>query len=199
MRPTSSAGLLLLLTAALGLALAACGGGESSEDKITSTIEAAATSTDPAVCKETQTLKFMEQTTSSTGKSAEKQCEEQAKRGENNPESVGVSEIKVEGEKATANAEFKGGNFNGQTLSLALVEEEGEWKLNEMTGFAKFDPTQIVKALAAQLKKEASIEPKVASCIIEGVEGLPDEKLEELVISNNSQAVVKIAEACAAK
>ena len=37
-------------------------GGESDEDKIASAIEESATSTDPAICKETQTQAFMEQT-----------------------------------------------------------------------------------------------------------------------------------------
>ena len=45
------------------LALAACGSSESDEDKIASVIETAATSTDPAGCKEAQTLAFMEQAT----------------------------------------------------------------------------------------------------------------------------------------
>jgi ABC-type glycerol-3-phosphate transport system substrate-binding protein len=194
---TRSSWLLgLLLTVALGLALAACGGGESSEDKIASTIETSATTTDPAACAETETLQFMEQTTGASGKEAEKQCEEQAESGANNPDSVKVSEVEVEGEKATANAEFKGGSFDGQTLSLALVEEEGNWKLDELTGFVNFDPAKLLGVLAGKLKEEASIEPRIASCIVEGMEELPDEELESLVLENNSGPIVEIAEGC---
>jgi hypothetical protein len=192
--------LHLILPAALlvlGLSLAACGGGgESDEDKVASTIETAATSTDPAVCDETQTLNFMEQTTAATGKEAEKECEEKAESGEGNPESVNVSEVEVEGEKATASAEFEGGNFDGQTLALALVEEEGEWKLDELTGFVKFDQAKLVETFAEQLEKEASIEPRVTSCILEGLEELPQKEMEELVIDNNSQPIVELAESC---
>lgn len=181
----------------LGLVLAACGGGgESAEDKITSTIETAATSEDPSVCGETQTLAFMEQTNSGTGKEAEKECEEQAKEGESNPDSVKVSEIEVEGEKATANAEFKGGNFDEQTLEVALVEENGEWKLDEFVGFANFDPAPIIAALQEQLEEEASIEPRVTSCIVEGLKELPEEEFEKLVVENNSQPIVELAESC---
>ena len=54
--------LLPALVLGLSLGLAACGGGgESDEDKIVETIETSATSTDPAICKETETLSFMEQ------------------------------------------------------------------------------------------------------------------------------------------
>lgn len=189
--------LLPVLLLALTLGLAACGGGgESDEDKIASTIETAATSTDPAVCGETQTLKFMEQTTAGAGKEAEKECEEEAKSGEGNPESVNVSKVEVSGGKATADAEFKGGNFNEQTLEVALVEEGGEWKLNEFVGFAKFDPSVFIEALAKQLESEPSIEPQVASCIVEGIEEFSKSELESLVVENNTQAIVEVAESC---
>jgi len=190
---------LLLLPALLigAFSLAACGGGgESDEGKITSTIETAATSTDPAVCGETQTLKFMEQTAGGSGGEAEKACEEEAKAGENNPESVNVSKVQVEGEKAAANVEFEGGNFDGQTLEVALVKEGGDWKLNEFTGFAKFDPTQLVKVLAEKLEAEPSIKPQVAGCIVAGLEELPKAELEALVVENNTQPIVELAEGC---
>lgn len=190
---------LLLLPALLisFFGLAACGGGgESEEDKITSTIETAATSTDPAVCGETQTLKFMEATSGGSNKEAEKECEKEAEAGENNPESVTVSKVEVEGEKASANVAFEGGSFNGQTLEVALVREGGDWKLNELTGFANFDPTQLVKVLAEKLEEEPSIEPQVTSCIVGGLEELPKAELEALVVENNTQPIVKLAEGC---
>jgi ABC-type glycerol-3-phosphate transport system substrate-binding protein len=190
--------LVPLLLLGLALAVAACGGGggESAEGKIASTIETAATGTEAGVCKETQTLAFMEQTNAGTGKEAEKECEEEAKQGENNPDSVKVSKIKVEGEKATADAEFQGGNFDEQTLEVALVEEGGEWKLDEFVGFANFDPTPIIAALREQLEEEESIEPRVTSCIVKGLEELPEEEFEKLVVENNSQPIVELAESC---
>lgn len=189
--------LLPVLLLALTVGLAACGGGgESDEDKITSTIETAATSTDPAVCGETQTLKFMEQTATGTGKEAEKNCEEEAEDETNQPDSVSVSQVKVNGESATADAEFKGGTFNEQTLELGLVEEGGEWKLDEFTGFAKFDPAPFVKSLTEQIENEPELEPKTASCIVEGIEGLSNSELESVVVENNTEVFAEIAEGC---
>jgi copper chaperone CopZ len=189
--------LLPALVLALALSLAACGGGgESDEDKITSTIENAATSNDPAICDETQTLAFMEQTTGEGGKEAEKECEEEAKSGEGQPDSVSVSNVKVNGDKATANVEFKGGNLDEQTPEVALVEEDGNWKLDELTGFAKFDPETLVNTFAEQLEEEPEVEPQVASCIVEGMEELSKGELEGLVIENNTEPIVEIAESC---
>jgi len=189
--------VLPALLLALALGLAACGGGgESDEDKVVNAIETAATSTDPAVCNETETLKFMEQTTSGTGKAAEKECEEEAKNGESNPDSVDVSKVAVNGGNATADAAFEGGTFDGQTLELALVEEDGEWKLDELSGFAKFDSESLIQSFAEQLEEEPEIEPQVASCIVEGMEELPKGELEGLVIENNTEPIVEIAEGC---
>jgi ABC-type glycerol-3-phosphate transport system substrate-binding protein len=189
--------LLPALVLALTLGLAACGGGgESDEDKITSTIENAATSTDPAICDETQTLAFMEQTTGEGGKQAEKECEEEAKAGEDQPDSVNVSKVEVDGDNATANAEFKGGSFDAQTLELALVEEDGDWKLDELTGFAKFDSESLVDAFAEQIEEEPEIEPETASCFIEGIEELSDSELESTIIDSNTEVFGEIAESC---
>lgn len=189
--------LLPVLLLALALGLAACGGGgESDEDKITTAIENAATSNDSAVCDETQTLAFMEQTSGGSGKEAEKQCEEEAKSGEGQPDSVSVTKVKVDGENATADAEFKGGFFDAQTLEVALVEEDGDWKLDELTGFANFDSEGLVNTFAEQIEEEPEIEPETASCLVEGIEELSDAELESIVIENNTEVFGEIAEGC---
>ena len=188
--------LLPALLLALALGLAACGGGESDEDKIASTIENAATSTDPAVCAETQTVAFMEQTSGSSGKEAEKECEEEAKSGQGQPDSVSVTKIKVDGEKATADAAFKGGIFDAQTLKLALVEEDGDWKLDQLTGFARFDRGSLVDAFAEGIEEEPEIDSKTASCFVAGIEELSDSELESVVIENNTEVFGEIAEGC---
>lgn len=189
--------LVLLPALLLAFGLAACGGGgESDEDKITNTIESAATSNDPAVCNETQTLAFMEQTSGGSGKAAEKECEEEAKSGEGQPDSVSVTKVKIAGDKATANVEFNGGNLDGQTPEVALVEEDGSWKLDELTGFAKFDPETLVNTFAEQIEEEPEIKPQQAACLIEGMEELSGSELESLVVENNTAAFGEIAKGC---
>lgn len=191
--------LIPLFVLALALGLAACGGGGSdsgdAEGEIETVIETSATSTDPASCAEYSTLLFMEQTTGSEGKAAEKACEESVEEG-GNPESVSVSKVEVDGEEATADAAFEGGNFGGQTLSVALIEEDGEWKLNEFTGFANFDAAQLTESLVEQLEEQEGVEPKTISCISEGLEELDEAEFEEMVIENNSQPFVELAEGC---
>jgi ABC-type glycerol-3-phosphate transport system substrate-binding protein len=184
----------------LALGLAACGGGGGSdngdaEGEIETVIESSATSTDPASCAEYSTMLFMEQTTGQEGKEAEQACEESVEEG-GNPEGVTVTNVEVDGEEATADAEFEGGNFGGQSLSVGLVEEEGEWKLNEFTGFANFDAAKLTETLVEQLEEQEGVEPEVITCISEGLEELDEKEFEEMVIENNSQPFVELAEGC---
>jgi hypothetical protein len=192
-----AAGALLAL--ALGLGLAACGGGSSSsegEGEISAVIEKAVTSDDPAKCTELMTQNFIEQTSDAAGGKAVEECEEEAKSGENDPESVAVSEVEVDGRKATADAAFVGGSFDGQTLTVALVKDGGGWKLDEIEGFANLDRGALTKALSEQLEATGQLTEAQTSCIVEGIEAGSDKAFEELLLSGSSDALRAIAEGC---
>jgi hypothetical protein len=178
------------------LALAACGSSESAEDKITGAIETAATSTDPAECETTQTVAFMEQSTGQEGEEAVEKCEEQAKEDKNNPESVDVEDVKIEGEEATAATSFTGGKFDGQTLIVNLVQEEGDWKLNEVERFKNLDREKLIAGFEAGFEEaKEEIEPQLAECLIEGIEEGNDSELEALVLGG-SERIEELAEEC---
>jgi ABC-type glycerol-3-phosphate transport system substrate-binding protein len=180
----------------LVLGLAACGGsGESDEDKVVNAIETAATSTDPSVCTELQTVAFVEQTQGEEGKVAVEACEDETSKGSNSPDSVKVTKVEVDGSNATADAAFVGGSFDGQTLRVALVEEDGDWKLDEATGFAKFDKAKLIAAFSSSLEEE-KVEPELASCLLEGIEEAEQDEFEELILGGSSQPIVELAEAC---
>jgi hypothetical protein len=181
-------------------AFAACGSSESDEDKIVDVIETSATSDDPAECVEFATQAFLEQSESEEGKDAVKSCEEDAKDTSGNPDSVTVTKVEVDGTDATANAAFVGGSFDGQTLTVALVEEDGDWRLDQITGFAKFDQGKLVQAFEDQFAEEeedeGSLEPELVSCVIEALEESSQSEFEELLLSGSSEGFVEIAEAC---
>jgi hypothetical protein len=178
---------LLLFSALLvsALALVACGGsGSNDEDQIEAAVETSATASDPANCKELETLAFSEQSSGESGKAAIKTCEEEAKDPEGKAESVAVSEVEVDGSKATANAAITGGSLEGQTVSIALVEEDGQWKLDQ------------IKVFEEQLEKGEEVEPEVTACIVEGIEEAAKEEAEEFVLDPSNQALGELAESC---
>ncbi len=190
---------LLLLAAAL--ALTACGGGSSSsgsgeEAAIEEAIEESATSTDPSKCTELQTALFNEAETAEKGAEATKTCEEEVEAEENQTESVKVSEIKVNGETATASVAVTGSALNEQGVELEVVEEEGNWKLNKFLGFTEFNGAALGAALEAELVKEEGVSAELAKCVAEGVAETSQAEAEKMVFEKNLEAVEKIAEGC---
>lgn len=190
--------LLPLALLALTLGLVACGGSEESdEDKIVEVIETSATSTDPASCTELATQAFLEQTQFSQGQEAVEDCEESAEETADNPDSVEVSEVEIQGADATATAAFEGGNFNDQTFTVTLVEADGDWKLDEITGFAEFDQEALASSLEEGLQAgENAVEARLAECFGEVLRDLPKAKAEAVVISGSPQPIVEIVESC---
>jgi hypothetical protein len=189
--------LLPLALLALVFGLVACGGGgDSDEDKVIEVIETSATSSDPADCKELSTQAFLEQTELEEGAGAVKSCEESAEDTSDDPESVEVSEVEVDGSAATANVAFTGGSFDGQTLTVALVDEDGDWKLNEITGFAKFDQEKLASAFEEAFEKEEEVPPAFATCFAETMRELPKKEAEQIMISGDAGPIGEIIEGC---
>jgi hypothetical protein len=189
--------LALLVLAAL--TLTACGGGGSSdEDKITETIEKAATTSDPSNCTELETLNFVEQNSEEKGKAAIKSCEEEAKAGGEQAEDANVESVSVNGSKATAEVEFEGGPLGSQVLNVALVEEGGNWKMDEVEGFAKYDGAALGEAFEKEFEEEPeSLNEEQATCIAEGIAKSSKAEAEELFFSGSPEAIVELAEGCA--
>lgn len=179
----------------VALFLAACGGGESEEDKIVDAIETSAASDDPSACTEFATESFNEQITGQEGEAAVKQCEKDAAE-EKGAESVDVSNVEVDGSTATADAALKGGSFGGQTLAVSVVKEGDQWKMNEVTGFAELNRPKLVESLEENLNETSEIPTGVVACIVEGVKAAPQEKIEELFFSGSSAAFIELAKAC---
>jgi hypothetical protein len=191
--------LLPALLLSVPLALVACGGGdgESDEEKIVEAIETSATSDDPGDCEALATQAFHEQTQLSQGVQALRDCEEEAREEENDTESVEVSKVRVDESSATADVAFSGGTFDGQTLSVALVEEDGDWKLNEVLGFAAFDQEQLVAAFEEALTNgEDAVAPGVASCIAEGLGALSQEETEDVFFGGSAERLIEFLEGC---
>ncbi|HVV89449.1 MAG TPA: hypothetical protein VHB53_03035, partial [Solirubrobacterales bacterium] len=142
---------LALLVPAV-LTIAACGGGSSDQGKIAAAIEKAMTTKDPSNCTELQTRRFDEQNTGQNGEAAVNQCEEKAEEGEGKAKGAKVSDISVDGRKATAEVAFEGGSLGSQALEVALVEEDGKWKLDQIEGFADYDGKALGEAFERQFE-----------------------------------------------
>jgi hypothetical protein len=183
--------LTAAVTASLvaALALAACGGNGNSadEDQITAVLTRAATSGDPAVCTQDQTLKFTEQTSGGAkGQAAVKACEKDAKSTA--AEKIDVTDVKVDGDTATATAEATGSIFDGQTISVALVKQGDRWKLDEFKGFEDFNKDAMINAFKQQISSEPGATPQAVDCIVSQFQKASDQTIEDTFTNSNSQA-----------
>jgi hypothetical protein len=188
----------LALLALAALAVTACGGGGSSaEDDVTEVIEQAATTKDPSNCTELQTLRFTEQNTGEKGKAAIKSCEESAKE-EEQAEEAKVSNVSVNGEKATAEAEFIGGSLGSQTLAVALVEEDGDWKLDQIEGFANYDGKALEETFLKRFEESPEgLTKQQYTCIAEGIGKASTAEAEAMFLSGASAKIEELAKGCA--
>jgi hypothetical protein len=188
--------LALLLLAVL--AVSACGGGGSSaEDEVTEVIERAATTKAPSNCTELQTLRFTEQNTGEKGKAAIKSCEESATE-EEQAEEAKVSNVSVNGQKATAEAEFIGGSLGSQTLAIALVKEDDDWKLDQIEGFANYDGKALEETFLKRFEESPEgLSKKQYTCIAEGIGKASTAEAEAMFLSGASAKIEELAKGCA--
>ncbi|HXF30873.1 MAG TPA: hypothetical protein VN522_05065 [Solirubrobacterales bacterium] len=194
--------ILPLVLLASALALAACGGGSSSsggggeEAAIEEAVETSATSSDPSKCTEVQTEAFNEAETGTSGAKSLAACEQEAEEESEPAEAVTVSNISEDGDTATAEVEVEGGSLGGQSLEVGLAKEEGDWKLNEFLGFTHYDAAGIAAFLEEKLNEEEGVEPALAKCIAEGVEGMSEEEAEAMVFEKSTDGLEEIASSC---
>jgi hypothetical protein len=189
---------LALLALASALAVTACGGGGSDEDKIVGVIETAETTADPRNCTDLQTQRFNEQVHQQKGVAGTAACKAEEKEGQAQAESVTVSNVSVEDEEATAEVRYKGGPLDSQTLDVALVQADGDWKIDHVEGFADYNG----KALGAAFEKRfeeapEGLSPKQAKCISRKISASSEAEAEELFFGGSPKPIIRLAESCA--
>jgi hypothetical protein len=183
----------------LVLALAACGGGESKEDKVAQVVETWAAATDPANCKKLATQSYVEQTQMIEGTDALSNCEfEVAEDPRQQSSTAEVESVEIEGTEATADVAFTGGAYDGQTLSIDLVERNGSWKLDEITGFARFEREKLVRAFQKVMLEGVSgaLEPSLAACVAEQFGERSRPEFEAIVLGRSPLPIELATENC---
>lgn len=193
-------GYLILAVVALALAaagLAACGGssGSSSADEkqITDAIVTSGSTDNPANCTELETQRFVEQNEGQTGQAAIDAC----KKGTNHADSIDVTNVKVDGDSATAEAAITGSAFGGQKVQISLVKDGGQWKLDHLDKFIDFDRAAFDSALKESLSTSSSSgTPAQTACITNALAKLSDEKMQSIVLSGDENQLVSIITPC---
>lgn len=195
--------LLLLLPCLLfALALSACGG-DSEESRVEVTLREALLGDDPAKCTELLTADYRDQIASEEGEAALRECKEETEEPSvEDPEDITVRDIEIGGSTATGQAAFEGGNFDGQSVEIALVRDGDGWKLDEIVRFTKFDRALLVPALETGLENvEENEEDEEAPrhqrrCFLDRLAAASRQRLEGVLFSQSDADLVWLAQAC---
>jgi hypothetical protein len=185
------------------LAFAGCGGsGDSTtaasgdEAQITSAISTSVTSTDPADCIKLETQRFLEQIHFTQGSGAVKACQQDAPDTSDDPDSVDVTDIQVNGADATANVAFHGGGFDGSTLTMGLVKDGDQWKLDQITAVPTFDIDAFEQAFTQRLSKQQGVTAAGTACISRAFESAGPDVVKQALISGDPSQLLAVISPC---
>jgi hypothetical protein len=165
--------LSVALTATL--LIAGCGGddggsGAGDEQAIKDVIVTALTSADPQVeCADTVTENFV---TTVYGSLVNCKAAE-AKPDDSKPATgASVANLKIDGERATADVTTVGGASDGSHGELSLAKENGDWKVDELSvAFLRSSLTVQVSAS----REDAFADANVRECFVQGMSKLSDD------------------------
>jgi hypothetical protein len=192
-RPALAA--LAILVLALGVS--ACGGdSESDEEKIEGSIETALTATGPEACAESRTISYMEELTDLQGAEAEAECEEVVASRKGLPKTITVAKVEVADDgTATAEVTMIGGEPDGLVTEVALVEEDGSWKVDEFVDLVSLDRATFTGKIETEFREEGLGDPEI-TCLVDKIDQFSQSQFEELALGEDESAVEQISEEC---
>ncbi len=163
------------------------------EDQIERAIGVASTSTDPSLCRDLLTPRYLRQITGSGPPFADDICASEAPT--RTASRVGISHISVEGDHATALVSYAGGSLDGSEVVLRLAREDGSWKLDRVASFVRFDRRHFSRAYWRRFL-ELGAPAQAADCAIEAERRFSNAELERALLRSAQRTFVPIAVAC---
>ncbi len=169
---------LTATSAGIVLGLAACGGGDSAEEDIRSVAKRSVLSKDVKVkCEEVSTKGFIKRVYGDVA---------QCRRAERTPDlidepptEVRVSNVKVDGDQATATVIYEGGDTPGATGTFEFRKEDDEWRIDDLG--VDFLRSQAQKGLESDEQEVAALQDEnVRACARKAFAKLSDDQVKRV-------------------
>lgn len=155
----------------------------SDERQIERTIDTVATSANPAYCGELITDGYAMQITGARPPFADDLCEYEASTQA--AELVRTRGIAVDGDRATAIVAFIGGSLDGSEVQVRLLHSDGDWKLDRLTSFVRFDRARFRRAYWRRFLQFGA-PPQAADCAIKQERLLSSSEIERALLQGRS-------------
>lgn len=198
--PRSTAGLLAIgMLAVLSTTLGACSSSEDEDEaEAREVVEQGFTEPNPQHCTDLATQRFLDQT--EAPRDGEEALESCRKDAEEDPEEfadeVDVSEVAIDGEAATVTAMLEGGASDGMKFTLALVKEEGRWKIDRLED-VEIDRQRFNDATRRNLTESEDVSEKEADCIIAELDRrLSDSEIERAFVEPDPSVFIDVVLDC---
>lgn len=157
---------------------------ESPEDVLTRL----ATRPDPGACTRDYTPAGLE---AMLGSSDVAGCEDSVKRSEA-AASVEVTEVEVDGSRASARVSFDGGDSAGTAVTVDLVLDDGRWRVDGQRDLEVVDRAAYDQAFSAAIGPvvEEMLPAGNVPCVQERLEGRTDDEIERMNAEGTVQSFV---------
>ncbi|MTD46451.1 hypothetical protein GKE82_19705 [Conexibacter sp. W3-3-2] len=174
-----------LLAGTAALAIAGCGddgesGGGGDEQDIEAVVSKALSTTDPEVkCVETVTSGFVTAVYGSVD--ACRTAETPKPDDDPRPTGASVSDVQVDGDKATAQVTVQGGDSDGAKGEISFEKADGDWKVSDLgVSFLRSQLTTSIEQGSFDASDGPLAEKSVRDCVGAGFQKLDDAAFKKL-------------------
>jgi len=107
-----------------------------------------------------------------------------------------VTNVQVNGDKATADVAFHGGGFDGSTLAVQLVKDGGQWKLDKITDIPHFDLAGFVHSFTQRVSTDEHVPPQAAQCVAGQLNSAGADNVKHALISGDPTLLLSLIGNC---
>lgn len=172
--------------------------GEADTEEIETVLDSAFVNSDPADCAEIYTEKALDQAVTLETDDLVAACEEDIEqaKGSGDADAIEVTELEGTPPEATATVTFDGGDLNGASATLALIDDDG-WRIDELTDVEVEDLASVAEGQRESLKSLGFVDKSSSECLLGYLENeVGVEEFERSVVEGKQDYIFDSARLC---
>lgn len=195
---------------AVAFVLAACGGGDgdgeravkpaprpTEEQAVRAAVIEALKTEQPSACTRLLTQRAVEQFTFQRGAKALERCREDS--DEAGAKTVAVKRVEVDGLRAEADVEPRGGSLTLEKATFVLTKDDGSWKIDQLTA-GTLDREGFFREAREELAEEPDgMPPQVVDCVVNDLQKRKDAEIVRLYVDSDPRVLLAPTVVCAVR